>query len=83
MKTNQSKRPETLFTARDNEYRHIFFVPTRGDYRLSVPGRETTFHDSLTAAIRVRDFCLSEPAEPGPKPLNMNSYLDYQERETR
>ncbi len=83
MKTTQSTK--AFFTPKDNEYRHICFVPSRGDYRLSIPGRDTTFHDSLNSAIRVRDFYLfhSEAAPLGPKPLSMNSYLDFQEREKR
>jgi hypothetical protein len=83
MKTSQSTKPKASFTSKDNEYRHIFFVPTRGDWRLSIPGRETTFHDSLTAAIRVRDFYFSEPAEPGPAPITPQSFGYFNQKEYR
>jgi hypothetical protein len=52
-----------------NTYRHIFFVPARGDFRLSIPGRDTTFHDSVTDAVRVRDAVLNGKPAPGPAPL--------------
>jgi hypothetical protein len=57
-----------------NTYRHIFFVPARGDFRLSMPGRDTTFHDSVTDAVRVRDAVLNSKPAPGPTPLTPDFY---------
>jgi hypothetical protein len=46
-----------------NEALHIYFVPGRGDYRLSIPGRETSYHDSFGDAMRTRNLVLNgEPA---------------------
>jgi hypothetical protein len=38
---------------------HIYYVPMRGDFRLSIPGRDTSFHDSVKDAMRVRDAHLN------------------------
>jgi hypothetical protein len=63
-----------------NTYRHIFFVPARGDFRLSMPGRDTTFHDSVTDAVRVRDAVLNGKPSPGPAPITPGAY-GYIQRE--
>jgi hypothetical protein len=56
MKTvNLNKKTETYFRPEDNSYLHIYYVPMRGDFRLTMPGRDTTFHDSVKDAMRVRD----------------------------
>jgi hypothetical protein len=62
MKTNtKDMQREVFFTPADNEFRHIFFVPSRGEWRLTIPGESTTFHDSIAAAKRARDFTPSKP----------------------
>jgi hypothetical protein len=63
-----------------NTYRHICYVPERQQFRLTMPGRDTSYHGSLAAAQRARDEFENGPPAPGPAPITPGAYGYMRER---
>jgi hypothetical protein len=63
-----------------NEARYITYFPARQEFRLTMPGRDTSYHGSLAAAQRARDEFENGPPSPGPAPITPGAYGYMRER---